>query len=60
MDDQKSQLKQAAPTPEVTRRKGSFAPVLTIYGNLQAMTTTVGTHGVKDGASGTKNVRSQP
>jgi hypothetical protein len=60
MDDRKSPQQRPAPTQKVTNRKRSFAPVLTIYGNLQAITTAVGVTSNKDGGSGMKNVRSQP
>jgi hypothetical protein len=60
MDDRKRPQQQAAPTQEVTKHKRRFAPVLTIYGNLHAITTAVGVTSVKDAGSGMKNVRSQP
>ena len=59
MDDQKNLRQPVAPTSKITKRKRSFAPVLTVYGNLQTITTMVGTTSQKDGASGQMNVRTQ-
>jgi hypothetical protein len=60
IDDKKGPQPQAAPTPEATKRKRRFAPVLTIHGSLQTMTTMVGITAQKDGASGQMNTRTQP
>jgi hypothetical protein len=59
MDEQRDvQLRR--PLDARGTKKRYDTPILTIYGHLQQITGMVGTTGLKDGASGQKNVRSQP